>query len=144
MMDRVSALIDGDLDETSARTTIERLRTDDVLRERWDTYCLIGDTLRGEPAPVRDLTASVMESLADEPTVMAPRVLVTDRARGVGRMLLPLAASIMGVAAVGWVAQVLHTEPGVPAQVAVIAPATTATGAIEPASFDRGDDPYRE
>ena len=95
---KISALYDGELEEQEVRAAI-RLSLDDT--DSWRIYGLIGDGLRGESVDVRDLTASVMSRLGEEPVVLAPRKLkVAPR----HHPLWALAASVAGVAVVGWVA----------------------------------------
>lgn len=94
----ISALFDGELEEHEVRAAIKAGLAD---AERWRLYGLIGDGLRGEPADAHDMTANVMSRLGEEPVVLAPRNL-TDRRRH--HPLLALAASVAGVAVVGWVA----------------------------------------
>jgi len=93
----ISALFDGELEEHEVRAAIKAGLAD---TERWHLYGLIGDGLRGEAVDAHDLTASVMSRLGEEPVVLAPRNLM-DRRRH--HPLLALAASVAGVAVVGWV-----------------------------------------
>lgn len=111
MNDKLSALIDGDLDDASARMTVERLSRDNALKEDWNLYCLIGDTLRGEHQGAPDLVGRVMAGLDAEPTVLAPRSIGSDGAgRSAWKSLMPIAASVMGVAAVGLVASTMYSQ----------------------------------
>lgn len=110
MKDNVSALLDGDLDDQGMRSMLDAMRKDRSLRAEWDTYCLIGDALRGEGSGSDDFVARVMAGLDDEPTVLAPRSLPAAAQRGLAQRLLPLAASVMGVAAVGLVAASLYRQ----------------------------------
>src|SRR3990172_11284822 len=71
MNERISALMDGELDESELTQDLKRLRSNPDLRRTWDTYHLIGDTLRGHAAPA--MAARVSERLVDEPTVVAPQ-----------------------------------------------------------------------
>ena len=71
MKDKVSALFDGDLDDQGMRAVFDGMRKDASLRKEWDTYCLIGDTLRGDSAGSSDFVSRVMVSLDDEPTLLA-------------------------------------------------------------------------
>lgn len=109
MKEKLSALLDGDLEEHSVRTTLEGLRRDGDLRKDWEAYCLIGDVLRGECHSAPDFVTRVMSSLEDEPVVLAPATMETGTRRSVWQSLLPIAASVMGVAAVGWVAGALYS-----------------------------------
>ncbi len=106
MKENVSALLDGALDEMASSRMLESLKRDGGLRRDWEKYCLIGDVLRDEEVLSSDFTMKVMQSLADEPTVLAP--VHNDVGEAWVRHLMPIAASVMGVAAVGWVAMVLN------------------------------------
>lgn len=115
----VSALMDGALEDRSQSSVLDSLCRDVELRRAWSEYHLIGDALRRSSQLPPDVTARVMARLADEPTVLAPRA---PRRRGpVLRYALPLAASVMGVGAVAWVAQTLNAPEAV--QVAALKPA---------------------
>ncbi len=110
MKEKVSALLDGALDEAASARMLDSLKRDAGLRREWDHYSLIGDVLRDEPVMSADFTSRLMLRLDDEPTVLAP-VRVESRGGWV-RHFMPIAASVMGVAAVGWVAMTLN-GPGV-------------------------------
>lgn len=94
----ISALFDGELEAHEVRAAIKASLND---ADRWRMYGLIGDGLRGEPVDAPDMTASVMARISEEPVVLAPRNL---KPRQRHHPLLALAASIAGVAVVGWVA----------------------------------------
>ncbi len=122
MKDELSALLDGDLDEASARPVFDAMKRDPVLQSRWNAYCLIGDALRGETGSPGDLSARVMERIREEPTVLAPvRGDSAANATGAWGKVMPLAASVMGVAAVGLVAFSLYSPSEPVAQNVVIA-----------------------
>lgn len=114
MKDRLSALLDGDLEEQAAKPVLDGLQRDSALRRDWEAYCLIGDALRGEPINSPDFVGRVMAELDSEPTRLAPPREPASRAanESVWRSLMPLAASVMGVAAVGLVAASLYSEQG--------------------------------
>lgn len=103
----ISALFDGELEDHELHAALKASLAD---QERWRAYGLIGDGLRGEDVDRPDMTASVMARLAEEPVVLAPRNL---KAAPRHHPLLALAASVAGVAVVGWVA--LSGDPQVPA-----------------------------
>jgi sigma-E factor negative regulatory protein RseA len=107
MKERVSALLDGALDEEASARVLDSLKRDAALRREWGNYCLIGDVLRENDGLALDISRKVMLQIEDEPTVLAP---VVRRAGGQGviRHLMPVAASLMGVAAVAWVAVTLN------------------------------------
>ncbi|ENO88544.1 sigma-E factor negative regulatory protein [Thauera linaloolentis] len=157
MKDKLSALIDGDLDQNAIRPVFDGLRRDASLRKDWDAYCLIGDVIRGERAGSADFVARVMAGLDEEPIVFAPAVSAAASARrSVLRTLMPIAASVMGVAAVGLVAATLYSqEAPTPATLAVQRIAAQPVVASAPASGvlarvqggggqNVADDPLRE
>jgi sigma-E factor negative regulatory protein RseA len=100
-MDRISALMDGELDGRQAREELARLKQQDELRDSWDTYHLISDALRGDALLSANLGHRVSERLAREPTVLAPH---RSAVRKLTTYALSAAASISAVALVGWVA----------------------------------------
>jgi sigma-E factor negative regulatory protein RseA len=115
MTEKLSALLDGHVDDdTASRTIFDTLRQDRTMRQKWGTYCLIGDALRGEAEGVPDLTSRVLARLDAEPTVVAPapRLRAPARSTRLGRVVLPVAASVMGVTAVGWVVQSMQPAAG--------------------------------
>jgi sigma-E factor negative regulatory protein RseA len=125
----ISALFDGELEEHEVRAAIQASLNDPGS---WRLYGLIGDGLRGEPVDVPDMTASVMSRIGDEPVVLAPRNLKTRQRH---HPLLALAASVAGVAVVGWVA--LTGNPQSPAAEQYLAAAQKGkveiAGAVLPA-----------
>lgn len=123
MTEKLSALLDGHLvDDAATRPIFDCLRQDRAMREKWGTYCLIGDALRGE-AEGPDLVGKVLARLDGEPTVLAPalRPRAAARSTRLGRVVLPVAASVMGVTAVGWVVQSMQ-QPAGPLDVAAAKP----------------------
>lgn len=148
MKDKVSALLDGDLDEQATRSVIERMGVDSGLQRQWDAYCLIGDAIRGDRFGSSDFVDRVMARLDDEPTVLAPRPAAGDSVRrSVWQSLLPIAASVMGVAAVGLVAATLYSQDDrAPAKLASEAAKVqvVAAPAVRASVQSVGLDPHRE
>ena len=110
-MDKISALMDGELYERQVGQELARLKQQHELRESWDTYHLISDALRGDALLSANLKQGVSERLAREPTVLAPR---RSAVRRITTYALSAAASISAVALVGWVAvsiNTVHTQP---------------------------------
>ena len=105
-MERISQLMDGELDARAAQHELNRLKLGSELRERWDSFHLIGDALRGEPILSRAFGQRLAERLASEPTVLAPRRSTVRRA---ATYALSAAASLSAVALVGWVAMSTQT-----------------------------------
>jgi len=99
-MDKISALMDGELSELEAHQALLRLDDTPEARERWSAYHLIGDVMRGETAPAFDVLAGVSEALSREATVLAPQR--RQKRSSLLTYALSAAASISAVAAVGW------------------------------------------
>ena len=123
-MEKISAFMDGEVEGFEATGQVTRLKDDPRLRAAWDTYHLIGDTLRGEKLGFsRDFTADFSARLAEEPTVLAPRnrspLQLTVR-----RFALPVAASVGGIALVAWLA-VFNNPFAPPKENLAVAPAAT-------------------
>jgi sigma-E factor negative regulatory protein RseA len=101
MKQRVSELMDCELDERSAANVIAAIEADASLKQDWNDYHLIGDALRASAHLDVDVRASVAERLADEPTVLAPRRWgARPRVRVAGAVAL--AASVSFAAVIGW------------------------------------------
>jgi sigma-E factor negative regulatory protein RseA len=121
VMEKISVLMDGELDEHESRAQIKRLKDAPEFTRGWHTYHLIGDAMRGE----RPLSAGFNERLAArmaaEPTVLSPQ---RRPKRHAAAYALSAAASISAVALVGWVAFVNYPQAPVAqvAQVPVVAP----------------------
>jgi sigma-E factor negative regulatory protein RseA len=101
MKDRLSALMDGELDDKSAAELIEALGRDREAVETWRTYQLISDAMRQSRLLSEGFTARLAERLAAEPAVLAPRALKPEPRRWYA---LSAAASLAAVALVGWLA----------------------------------------
>ena len=103
----VSTLMDGELDAEEAAREFAKLKSDAASCETWDTYHLIGDTMRGTGNIVGSpgFSARLSERLAQEPTVLAPRATCpVFAARRLQTYALRAAASVAAFAVVGWVA----------------------------------------
>jgi sigma-E factor negative regulatory protein RseA len=101
-MERISAFMDGEVEDHEVSAQLARLKQDPALRQAWDTYHLIGDAMRGDAGVAQGFLAGFSKALAQEPTVLAPKTPV--RSHAVRRIALPLAASFGGVALVAWLA----------------------------------------
>jgi sigma-E factor negative regulatory protein RseA len=123
-VEKISALMDGEIGGAEAAVQVKRLKDDTRLRAAWDAYHVIGDTMRGEKLWLSQrFTEGFSEVLAKEPTVLAPHtrnpLLVTVR-----RFALPVAASVGGMMLVAWLA--LFNNPFAPKEnVAVMTPTPT-------------------
>ena len=101
MKTRISALMDGELEDHEVVETLRALRRSPELRSDWCNCQLIGAALRGERGLGIDVTARVMAAIDLEPTVMAP---ASRRRFEWRRPALALAASVAGVGLVAWLA----------------------------------------
>ena len=97
MKDRISALMDGELDDKAAAQLIETLGRDGEALDTWRTYHVISDALRDDPLLSQGFSARVSAQLAKEPTVLAP-----NRLQAQPKIWYALAASVAGFALVGW------------------------------------------
>jgi len=123
-MEKISQLMDGELGRRDAEATIKQLRSDQTLAQSWETYHLIGDSLRREAELRPDFVRRLHERLEQEPTVVAPHTRLSHR---VVRYTLPLAASVAGVTLVAWLA-VDAWQPRNGGVAVRPVPATVATG----------------
>lgn len=103
MKEKISALMDGDLVLDDAEYLMTAVKANGEAAERWATYHLIGDVMRGEQAMRLDLSRSIMQEIAKQPQVLAPKLNVVKRP-----MLWSMAASVAGVLVVSWM--VLHQQ----------------------------------
>jgi sigma-E factor negative regulatory protein RseA len=100
-MEQISSLMDGELDAHQAEQQLTRLKNNPEAQADWDTFHLIGDTLRGDRLVSRQFSERLHARLAEEPTVLSPR---RSPARRVTAYAWSAAASFSAVALVGWMA----------------------------------------
>ena len=100
MNERISRLMDGDVDAVEMDALLSTLKSDAALAT-WSCYHTIGDALRGEPAVTRGVGAAVARQLVAEPTVLAPRAAPASRPVP---WVWAAAASVAAVTVVGWTA----------------------------------------
>ena len=105
MKERISALMDGELDEREAAEAIAALGSDAQARQTWRTYHLIGDALR------------------ESGSIVAPRRPAANQP--FWRTALPAAAVAAALAFVSWVAFAPQADKP-------IAPAVAQAPAIVP------------
>lgn len=72
---QISECLDGELDESRLSAFLKRYGGDDRLRRRFSRYVIARDCLRRAhpPGGGEDIADRVMDALADEPVVLAPR-----------------------------------------------------------------------
>jgi sigma-E factor negative regulatory protein RseA len=119
MKDRLSALMDGELDDSSAAEVIEALGGDREAVETWRIYQLISDAMRQSQVLSEGFTARLARRLAAEPAILAPRALPPQPRRWYA---LSAAASLAAVALVGWLAFAPQPPVAPPASVAQAQP----------------------
>ena len=100
MKERISALMDGELDDRSAAELIDALARDREARLAWRSYHVISDAMREGRLLSEGFAARLSERLAAEPTVLAPR----RQAESKRWYALSAAASLAAVGLVGWLA----------------------------------------
>jgi sigma-E factor negative regulatory protein RseA len=116
MKERISALVDGELDERAAAQAIDALKQEGEALDSWRSYHLISDAMRDTRLLSEGFAARVAQKLAAEPTVLAPNRLAPAAAPRWLAMPAAVAASLAGIALVGWLA--LAPQPQAPAPVA--------------------------
>jgi len=126
-MEKISALMDGELDGQQAQQQIRRLGENEELASSWHAFHLIGDAMRNERPLSPGFSQRVNSRIAAEPTVLAPRRSASKR---VVAYALSAAASLSAAALVGWVA----LSPVPPASQPEIAKASLPAVPVVPAS----------
>lgn len=125
-MEKISALMDGELEGRAAEEAIESLRGEGEALETWRMYHLISDGMRDTRLLSAGFTARVSQRLADEPTVLAPGRL--PGRTPAQRFAYAAVASAAAIGLVSWLAFV--PQPEVPKTTIAGVPATvTATQA---------------
>jgi sigma-E factor negative regulatory protein RseA len=106
MREKISALMDGELDEEDAASVIRKFEATDSLRDQWAVYHLISDVLEHSEARPIDVSRRVSARLAAEPltlaTPAAPTVAVLRPKAKRRPVAYAAAASIAAVFAAGW------------------------------------------
>jgi negative regulator of sigma E activity len=126
----ISAGFDGELDDQELLTMLDRHQSD-INASCWQTWQLIGDTLRQSPSThPSQLAQRVAEQLKHEPTILAPKPLRAMHTRH----MMSLAASVSVVALVSWSALHLALISSHTTQLASSAPASSH--AIQIAQID--------
>ncbi len=111
MSEKLSALIDNELDELERARVLRELGRDDGLAEQWSRYHIIGLAMRREPiAPVTGLPERVAQALKSDPGDHATPASGGGRSpfRGAGRFAI--AASVAGVLLVGGMTVKLYDD----------------------------------
>jgi len=114
MKERISALMDGELEGRAAEETFDLLRGEGDAAATWRIYHLVSDAMHGQRLLSAGFAERVVAELASEPALLAPGAL--PGRTPIERFALAAAASIAAVALVGWLA--FARQPPSPAPVA--------------------------
>lgn len=146
MKEQISSLMDNDLALEDAEYLMTALKANGEAAKSWATYHLIGDVMRGNKVLRHGMTSSIMQEIAKQPRVLAPKLsLVKNK-----QVAFSVAASVAAVFFVGLV--VLHQQSQeasvAPIEIAQAMPAeylrahqsmspSNAAYFIQPASFSQ-------
>ena len=109
MKNKISALMDGELDSTDVADTITQVKKTEELRNEWSTYHLIGDALRQPEMSTLDIASGIRKKLAIEPTVL---ILEPPKEKKGQVFAFAVAASMLtAVAAVTWMGGQTMDQP---------------------------------
>lgn len=125
MTQELSSLMDGELEAHEADRAIRGCCGNEELKRKWHAYHLIGEAMRGEEPCRSASTRRIMEAIAAEPTVLAPRRAASASA---GRIAFAAAASVATVAVVGWIGLQDRGSPAGPAVAKAPAAAPVVAG----------------
>lgn len=113
--ERISILLDGEMDRAEAEAAIAALCNDPGLRRQWHEFHRAGDAVRSHEVAAcdaEDFYARVAAAIVAEPTVLAPRAASSaQKSSGLRRYWIPGAAVAASVAAVGFIAVPLLRAP---------------------------------
>ncbi len=109
--ERISALVDGELDAREHQASVDKLLAHSENRKVWGRYHLIGDALKRSLPQGMDhgFSSRVMVALNNEPTVLAPPA-PTKLSWGQRVAGLAVAASVTAVAVLG--VQFMYQQDG--------------------------------
>jgi sigma-E factor negative regulatory protein RseA len=103
MKAKISAWMDGELDEHELADPLKAFARDSEALECWRTYHLIGDAMRDCCVLSAEFGSRMAARLGSEATVLAPASSTPWTGRG-RWLTLSAAASVAAVALVGWLA----------------------------------------
>jgi sigma-E factor negative regulatory protein RseA len=133
-LERISSLVDGELDRAEVDTLVPSLCADAALLQKWRELHRVGDALRSTEVAAFDdssFCAKVSALIAAEPTVLAPRR--SSGAHPIRRSWVPGVAVAASIAAIGFIAVPLLRAPEPIALAQKAAPAAAvATATAEP------------
>ncbi len=133
--EQVSALMDGEMSQQEMDRMIQNMRDNPYLKDCWDRYHLIGDTLRRRLPDFisTDIHSKISAAIQNEPTHFLPRSTKQKSSTGHKKQALgfALAASVTAIAVVG-VMQIDESAQGIaqPATVAAVDRSETVQVAV--------------
>lgn len=130
MKNKISALMDGELDSIEVPDIINHVKKTDELRNEWSKYHLIGDALRQPEMPTFDIASGIRKKLALEPTVLAPES--HKEHKGKVFAFAVAASMVTAVAAVAWMGGQTMDKPLNPASNKAALQASVQTESTEP------------
>lgn len=122
--ERISCLIDGELERGDAEALLDSVCSDPDLRKQWTQLHLVGDALRSSEVAAghaESFCTRVAAALAHEPTVLAPRPRAAKPYSR--RWLVPGVAVAASVAALGFIALPMVNQTQAPVTSLAVAPA---------------------
>jgi sigma-E factor negative regulatory protein RseA len=122
MKERISALMDGELEGRAAEEAFDLVRRDGDAAETWRIYHLVSDAIHGQRLLSAGFAERVAAELASEPALLSPGAL--PGRTPMQRFTLAAAASIAAVALVAWLA--FAPQPQTAAPVAQASPPAPA------------------
>jgi sigma-E factor negative regulatory protein RseA len=108
MKQRISTLMDGELCGDEAELLLGKFKLYTDAHQDWVTYHLIGDVLRQPDYVPVDISATIIERLYAEPTVLAPQ---TKRSSKASYFAMSAVASIMAMAFLAWLSAQIDSVP---------------------------------
>lgn len=112
LTERISVLLDGELDQPEAGRIIAALASDAALQREWHELHRAGDALRSQEVAACDaegFCAKIAAAIAAEPAILAPRA--TRGSPGLRRYWVPGIAVAASMAAIGFIAVPLLRAP---------------------------------
>lgn len=101
MKDRISALMDGELESAELDESMKQLKGGGEALETWRRYHLISDAMRDTQLLSSGFSARLAARIESEPTVLAPAAAPRRVERSRAWFPLSAAASVAGIALVG-------------------------------------------
>jgi sigma-E factor negative regulatory protein RseA len=126
--ERLSAFMDGELDDAQCEDALRSCRAGDELADDWDVYHCIGDVMRSSDMAAHSgrLAAAVSARLVQEPHLLAPRPAAGRPARQRFR----LASAAAAAAAVGAVTLLVLPQWTAQREQVAVAPVAAQAGPV--------------